>query len=94
MVIYGNACGGNGQQFLFYLYDLYLCCHLCPASLPDAVWKSILKVGCNSLDPYKIIKTIAQEAEANGISPSIAVARYKHEANWYKTSSYRSPKIQ
>lgn len=62
--------------------------------IPDAVWKSILKVGCNSLDPYKIIKTIAQEAEANGISPSIAVARYKHEANWYKTSSYRSPKIQ
>lgn len=61
--------------------------------IPNTTWKSILKVGCNSLDPYKIVKTIAQEAEARGISPSIAVSRYKHEANWYKTSSYKSPKI-
>lgn len=61
--------------------------------IPDATWKSIMKVGCNSLDPYRIVKTIATEAEARGISPSIAVSRYKREANWYKTASYKSPKI-
>jgi HTH-type transcriptional regulator/antitoxin HigA len=61
--------------------------------IPVATWKSILKIGCNSLDPYKIIKTIAREAEQRGISPSIAVSRYKYETNWYKTSSFRSPKI-
>ena len=62
--------------------------------IPDSTWKSMLKVGCNSLDPYKIVKTIAKEAEGHGISPSIAVSRYKHEANWYKTASYKSPKIR
>jgi HTH-type transcriptional regulator/antitoxin HigA len=61
--------------------------------IPEATWKSILKIGCKSLDPYKIIRTIAKEAELRGISPSIAVSRYKYETNWYKTSSYRSPKI-
>lgn len=61
--------------------------------IPDAIWKDILKIGSTSLDPYKIIRTIAKEAERRGISPSIAVARYKYETNWYKTFSFRSPKI-
>ena len=61
--------------------------------IPDEVWNAILKVGSKSLYPYQIVKTIAQEAERRGISPSIAVSRYKHDTNWYQTSSYKSPKI-
>ena len=61
--------------------------------IPDEIWESILKVGCTSLSPYKIVKTIATEAERCGISPSIAIARYKHDTNWYRTSAYKSPKI-
>ncbi len=62
--------------------------------IPDNVWKNILKSRCNSLSPYKIVQTIASEAQKHGISPSIAVSRYKHDANWYKTSSYKSPQIR
>lgn len=61
--------------------------------IPDDTWETILKVGCTSLSPYKIVKTIATEAERCGISPSIAISRYKHDANWYRTSAYKSPKI-
>ena len=61
--------------------------------IPDEIWASILKVGCTSLSPHQIVKTIATEAERCGISPSIAIARYKHETDWYRTSSYKSPKI-
>lgn len=62
--------------------------------IPTSVWKSIMKVGCSDLNPHKVVKTIALAAKERGISPSIAVARYKREANWYKTSAYRSPKIR
>lgn len=61
--------------------------------IPDAVWEKILKVGCTSLSPFKIVKTIATEAERCGISPSIAISRYKHDTNWYQISAYKSPKI-
>lgn len=61
--------------------------------IPDDVWREILKVGCKSLSPYKIVKTIAEEAERYGLSPSIAISRYKHDSNWYKVSAYKSPKI-
>lgn len=61
--------------------------------IPDKTWESILKVGCTNLSPYKIVKTIATEAERCGISPSIAISRYKRETNWYRTSAYKSPKI-
>ena len=63
------------------------------ALVPDAIWNEIMKMGCKTLSPYKIVKTIALAAESKGISPSIAVARYKHDKNWYSTSVYRSPKI-
>lgn len=61
--------------------------------IPDNTWNEIMNIGSKSLSPYRIVKTIAQAAESRGISPSIAVARYKHDTNWYNTSSYRSPKI-
>lgn len=61
--------------------------------IPDETWEAILRVGSPSLSPYRIVKTIATEAERCGISKSIAISRYKHEANSYRTSAYRSPKI-
>ncbi len=61
--------------------------------IPEKVWNNILKSGCKNLSPYQIVKTIAGEAEKRGISPSIAISRYKHDSNWYKTSVYKSPKI-
>lgn len=61
--------------------------------IPDGVWADILRVGCTSLSPYKVVKTIAAEAERREISPSIAISRYKHETNWYRTAAYKSPKI-
>ena len=61
--------------------------------IPDETWENILKVGCTDLSPYKIVKTIATEAVRCGISPSIAISRYKHDTNWYRTSAYKSPKI-
>ena len=61
--------------------------------IPDETWENILKVGCTNLSPFKIVKTIATEAERCGISPSIAISRYKHDTNWYRTSAYKSPKI-
>jgi HTH-type transcriptional regulator/antitoxin HigA len=61
--------------------------------IPDNVWNSILRVGCKSLSPHKVVKAIAEEAERRGISPSIAISRYKHDTNWYQTSAYKSPKI-
>jgi len=62
--------------------------------ISEEIWNKILSVGSKSLSPHKIVKAIATEAEKYGISPSIAVARYKHDANWYQTSAYKSPKIQ
>ena len=61
--------------------------------ITDETWESILDVGCTSLSPYKIVKTIAKEAERFGVSPSIAISRYKHDTNWYRTSAYKSQKI-
>ena len=61
--------------------------------IPDDVWDDIMNVGCKSLSPFKIVKTIAVAAESKGISPSIAVARYKHDTNYYSISAYHSPKI-
>lgn len=63
------------------------------ALIPDPVWDKIKKVGCKSLSPFEIVKTIAAAAKLNGISPSVAVARFKHDTNWYNTAAYRSPKI-
>lgn len=61
--------------------------------IPEEIWKNILKVGCNSISPNKVLNAIVTEAKRYGISPSIAISRYKHDTKWYKTSAYRSPKI-
>lgn len=61
--------------------------------IPNSIWAELLKVGCKSLSPHAIVRTIAKAAKEKGVSPSIAVARYKHDTNWYSTSAYKSPKI-
>lgn len=61
--------------------------------IPDDVWKQIIQIQCFDVSPYAIVKLVAHKAQQLGISPTIAVARYKHEANWYKTNEYKSPKI-
>lgn len=33
--------------------------------IPDEIWASILKVGCTSLSPHQIVKSIATEAAPN-----------------------------
>ncbi len=62
--------------------------------IPDEKWDKIMSAGSNSLSPYRIVNIVAKKAKEYGISPSIAVARYKHDANWYRTSSFKSPKIK
>lgn len=61
--------------------------------IPDDVWSRIIGRGREDLSPHKVVRAIAKEAERYGISPSIAVSRYKHDLNWYQTSAYKSPKI-
>jgi HTH-type transcriptional regulator/antitoxin HigA len=63
------------------------------ALIPKEIWGRILKVGSKSLIPYKIVAIIATEAERYGISPSIAVSRYKHDTNMYRIAAYKSPRI-
>lgn len=63
------------------------------ALIPPAIWKSIMSAGTKSLSPYAVVHTIAKEAKKHGISPTIAVARYKHDTRCYAIRGYRSPKI-
>ena len=61
--------------------------------IPPAVWKSIMSVGSKNLTPYTIVHIIAAEAKKHGMSPTIAISRYKHDTRCYAVRSYRSPKI-
>jgi HTH-type transcriptional regulator/antitoxin HigA len=61
--------------------------------IPEETWNKILKAKADSISPYEVIRKVATAARSNGISPTIAVARYKHDTNWYNTADYRSPKI-
>lgn len=56
-------------------------------------WNLLMSVKPGNLSPHTVVHAIAKEAEKNGISPSIAVARYKHETRCYNIRGYRSPKI-
>ena len=63
------------------------------ALIPDSVWNKIIRVGSKRLSPHAIVSILAHEATKHGISPSIAVARYKRETGWYRTRLHASPKI-
>lgn len=61
--------------------------------IPPAKWSEIMKVSPNGLNPHKISKLIGDKAQELGLSPSIAVSRYKHEIKTYSLSCYQSPKL-
>lgn len=62
--------------------------------IPQKDWEKILRTKSQSLLLNKVIATIATAAQNLGYSPSIAVARYKHETQNYCTNLYRSQKIE
>ena len=61
--------------------------------IPPQIWNQIMSTKPTNLSPHVIVHTIAKEAKKNGISASIAVARYKHETRCYNIRGYKSPKI-
>lgn len=61
--------------------------------IPPSTWHKIMSGRPDNLSPHIIVNTMAKEAQKNGISPSIAVARFKHETRCYNLRGYRSPKI-
>lgn len=66
------------------------------ALIPPQIWRSIWKTAIErgQKSPHATITQIAENAKAQGIKPSIAVARYKREVNVYNVSSHRSGRIQ
>lgn len=64
------------------------------ALIAPAIWESIMTAGAKNLSPYVVVHTIANEAKKQGVSPTIAVARYKHDTRCYAIRGYRFPKIK
>ena len=58
------------------------------------VWTNITKGKSSSLSVYSLIKTIANKAKQNGISPTIAMWRFKYETGVYKIPGYKSLPIK
>lgn len=63
------------------------------ALIPPKTWKSMMSAGAKNLSPHIVARALADEAKRHGISPSIAVARYKHETKCYNIRGFRSAKI-
>ena len=61
--------------------------------IPIAHWKKIISSSASSLNPYAVSQKIGDRAKELGYSPSIAVARYKHESQRYNLKIYQSPKL-
>lgn len=61
--------------------------------IPQATWKAIMKVGTRGISPMMIFGTIAKEAKRMGVSPSIAISRYKQDCSAFNAKKYRSPKV-
>lgn len=61
--------------------------------IPPHIWRKIQCAESQSLIPSVVAESIAKSAENNNISPSVAVARYKHESDCYAIRRFRSPKI-
>lgn len=61
--------------------------------IPSDIWQSIVNSPSKCLSPHEIAKTIATAAINHGISPSIAVARFKHDEQCYNIKHFRSRKI-
>ena len=63
------------------------------ALIPKSVWNRILSTQSKSINPFSVYNAVVEEAKRNGISPSIASWRYKHQANIYNIRGYQSQKI-
>lgn len=61
--------------------------------IPPAVWANITKGKTSSLSVYSLIKTVANNAKQNGISPTIAMWRFKYETGVYRIPGYKSQPI-
>lgn len=62
--------------------------------IPPTVWANITRGGSSSLNVYSLIKTVANNAKQNGISPTIAMWRFKYETGVYKIPGYKSQPIK
>lgn len=58
------------------------------------VWKEIMNSKAKDLSPFRVVEAIAREAKKRGISPTLAVSRYKYESSTYNVAKYRSPRIK
>lgn len=63
------------------------------ALIPPQKWSNIMAAKPKNLSPRAVVNTIVKEAKINGISPSIAVARYKQQTRNYNIRAYKSLKI-
>lgn len=62
--------------------------------IPPVVWANITRGKSNSLNVYSLIRTVANNAKQNGISPTIAMWRFKYETGEYKIPGYKSQPIK
>lgn len=62
--------------------------------IPPVVWANITKGKSKSLNVYSLIRTVANNAKQNGISPTIAMWRFKYETGVYKIPGYKSQPIK
>lgn len=61
--------------------------------IPPSIWENIMKEK-SRLSIYSLIKTVTEEANKNGISPTIAAWRFKYETGVYKIPGYKSQPIR
>ena len=62
--------------------------------ISPVVWANITKGKSNSLNVYSLIRSVANNAKQNGISPTIAMWRFKYETGVYKIPGYKSLPIK
>ena len=62
--------------------------------ISPSTWASMTSGKSTSLNPYNLIETITKEAKRNGVSPTIAVWRFKYETGVYKIPGYKSQPIR
>lgn len=61
--------------------------------ISDSLWSDICRVSPKSISPHVIAEQIAQRAMSRGLSPSIAIWRYKQQSQTYNIKGYTSPKL-
>jgi len=59
--------------------------------IPPEIWKELMRPTNLSINPYINGKTVGDRAKSMGLSPSIAVSRFKYESECFNIPAYRSP---